>query len=77
MFNGPKPAQLSDVRFYTVPGGRWVFGGCRNAAGYSTEADARREAELQLGNLYVGPLNTGDVDPADHRKSVRVLRQLR
>lgn len=73
----PRPTTLADVRFYTVLGERWVFGGCRNPAGYATREQAETEAELQLGNLYVGPLNTGDVAPADHRKSVRVLRQLR
>ncbi len=74
----PRPTSLDEVRFYQVPNvGCWVFAGCRNPAGYATREAAETEAKLQLGNLYVGPLNTGDVEPADHRKSVRVLRQLR
>jgi len=61
---------------FNNPGGRWVFAGCRTTGGYETIQDAMVEARLQLTNLYSGSLNTAEVDPKDHRASVKTLKVL-
>lgn len=66
----PRPYQVAAL------GSRWVFAGCRNPGGYALEEEAQSELGAQLANEYVGPLNTGSVDPRTHRASARRLATL-
>lgn len=75
----PHLSATPEPRVYQVPGfGRWVFGGCRQPAGYATEADARTELRAQLEGRYVGPLNPAgcSVEPKLHHATSRHLRAL-